>query len=135
MYELPKDYDGSLNDYNYDEAEPGEVALIKPKELKVEEIYIEGPISGQSYYSIPAINLVNACDGYEPDFILCYLPNEKKYGTWDCDHWVLYCFENTSWIEIKNNPIKYLNAQWSPEEDSVSIFNPNNYELINGWPI
>lgn len=28
MYELPKDYDGLLNDYDYDQAEPGKVELI-----------------------------------------------------------------------------------------------------------
>lgn len=135
MCEIPKDYDEILNDYNYNEAEPGAVGLISPEDLKVEEVWIEGPISGRSYYAIPAINLVSSCEGYDPEFILCYLPNEQKYATWDCDHWVLHCFENIGWVDIKKNPIKFLNAQWSGDTDDITIFNNlESYKLVEGWP-
>jgi hypothetical protein len=132
MIAFPRDYDGILNEYDVKEAEPGVIKLIDPSDLKVEEVYIEGPVSGESYYSVPAINLIRECEYYEPAFILCYLPNEQKYATWDCDHWVLHSFENASWDDIKNDPIKYLNSQWVSDSEP---FNPLEYELINGWPI
>lgn len=129
---LPNDYDNKLKNFSVSDSECGQISLINKEELEVGEIYIEGPESGKSYYKIPAVNLVKNCEDYEPDFILLYLPNEKLYGTWDSDHWILYTFDNTNWEAIKNNPLKYINHQWN---DSDGIFNPaGKYEVIKGWP-
>lgn len=122
--------------YDYRKAEPGFVGLCDVDELKEDVIYLEGPTKGESYYKIPAINLTNENDYYEPDFILLWLPNEKIYGTWDCDHWDLYVFENTVWMDIVKNPLPYINCQWDAKQTVGSIFDPEGkYDLIKGWPI
>ena len=135
MSKFPEDYDGKLKEYDINKAEPGKVKLIPQNNLQIEDIYIEGDREGETYYSIPAINLIEDCEEYDPEFILCYLPNEKKYATWDCDHWVLYDFENTSWNNIKENPLMILNAQWHDTDVNKELFDTSNYEQIEGWPI
>jgi hypothetical protein len=94
---------GKKLEYDHDKAEPGFVGLCSFKEIKKDIIYLEGPKKGKSYYEIPAVSLTNENEFYEPEFILLWLPNEKLYGTWDCDHWDLYVFENTNWEDIEKN--------------------------------
>ena len=109
--------------------------IIDFNKLKVEKVWIEGKISGKTYYEIPAINLTDECKYYNPEFILLYLPNEKSFGTWDSDHWNLYIFPNTSWTDIMNNPKPFLNQQWEPKKEIGILFDPKkNYKMIYGWP-
>ena len=131
---LPIDYDGIITEYNIKGCECGNVELLKSEELTVGKIYIEGNISGKSYFEIPAINLIKSCEFYSPEFILMYLPNENKYATWDSDHWTLFTFESVTWNHIKNNPFDYLNSQWSLELGCMKKFEPVAYQQINGWP-
>ena len=91
---------GKKLEYDYDSAEPGFVGLCKPSALKEGVIWMEGPSDEDSYYEIPAISLSGENEYYKPEFILCWLPNEKKYATWDCDHWDLLVFENESWALV-----------------------------------
>ncbi len=134
---IPIDYDGQLNDYDIKKSEPGKIILHSPKDLKLGEIYFEGSTSIKSYYKVPAINLVKNCEAYEPDYILLYLPNEKKYASWDTDHWVITIFNKATWNDIKKNPTIYLNAQWniSTSENMKRLTKLEKYDLIKGWPI
>ena len=121
--------------YDYEKSEAGFVGLINYNKLTVRKIWVEGNSKGDSYYEIPAINLTSECESYPPDFILLYLPNEKMYGTWDSDHWILYVFPNVTWAEIAKNPLPYIDQQWLPNENTAIIFDPKEkYELKKGWP-
>ncbi|CAM1363297.1 hypothetical protein [Tenacibaculum xiamenense] len=138
--ELPNDLTQFLQsksqlNYDYKSVEPDFVGIIDFNNLKLGKIYIEGNVSGKSYYEIPAVNLTNQCEYYAPEYILLYLPNEKLYGTWDADHWTLYVFPNANWNHIVKTPEAYIDYQWNPKEEIGIVFDPkNDYNMINGWP-
>ncbi len=121
--------------YDFEEAEPGFVGLCSVYELEEDTVFIEGPNKGESYYEIPAVSLTNENEYYDPEFILLWLPNEQKYGSWDSDHWDLYVFENANWEDISKNPLAYINCQWDNTQKVGALFEPSDkYELKNGWP-
>lgn len=139
--ELPKDLTKFINaklelDYDYKSVEPEFVGIIDFDKLELGKVWIEGNASGKSYYEIPAINLTDRCEQYDPEYILLYLPNEKLYGTWDSDQWKLYVFPETSWTDITENPDDFINQQWNPKKKIGVEFDPKiNYKMINGWPL
>lgn len=138
--DLPKDLTEFLKAkseliYDHNTVEPDFVGIIDFDKLQLGKVWIEGNVSGKSYYEIPAINLTDQCVHYDPEFILLYLPNEKLYGSWDSDHWKLYVFPNINWTEITNNPADYINQQWNPKKEIGIEFDPKtNYKMIDGWP-
>lgn len=138
--ELPKDLVEFLNagnqlNYNFGEAEVGRVLLLSADEIHAGVIWLEPEDESDCYYEIPAVNLVKDCNGYDPEFILLWLPNEKVFGAWDCDHWVLTIFPKCSWSDIANNPLPYLNAQWYPDSGVGTTFrNSGKYKPISGRP-
>ncbi len=129
----------------YDESlcECGKVSLKDIDELSIEIIEVEleeeyypsteqvetGPFG---HYEIEAVNLVKSCEGYSPDFILLWLPKEKKYGTYDTDHSNLFIFDNVSWKDISRNPVSYINSQWNDFERKISKhFDPRSkYKIV-----
>ena len=121
--------------YDQKTVEPDFVGIIDFDKLELGKVWIEGNVSGKSYYEIPAINLTDKCEHYDPEYILLYLPNEKLYGTWDSDHWTLYVFPNISWTDITKNPAEFINQQWNPKKEIGIEFDPKaDYKMINGWP-
>ncbi len=135
--ELPQDLIDFLDtdkqlEYDCSSAEPGQIELLCSNELELEEVWLE-PENGEGYYAVPAVNLVAECDGYDPEFILMWLPNEKAYGAWDCDHWEITIFEGVTWTDITNDPLKYVNSQW--ETNGVGKkYRPTSYPLKAGRP-
>lgn len=129
--------------FNYDVSacEPGEVGLKCLEDLTVGEVWVNtdgagDPNSGaEGYYSIPAVSLTGKCESYDPEFILLWLPNEKLFGTWDCDHAVLTVFPDANWAQIVANPAVYLNAQWDSDPSVGVPLEPwHSYELKPGRP-
>ncbi len=111
------------------------------EELAEGEIWIGTDIEGDplegtdGYYAIPAVSLTGECKAYDPEFILLWLPHEKLFGTWDCDHWVLKVFRQATWADIVANPAAYLNAQWDWRDKLGSQFVPwLKYESKSGRP-
>lgn len=126
---------GNKLNYDYNEAEPGFVGLHNFEDLKIDVIWIEGTESGKSYYEIEAVSLTCENEYYDPEFILLWLPNEKQYGSWDCDHWILYVFNDTKWEDIEKDPLPFINCQWDPNQNIGKIFDPSKkYEMKKGWP-
>jgi len=121
--------------YDHTSVEPGFVGMIDFEKMKLGHVWIEGNLSGKSYYEIPAINLTDSCKYYDPEYILCYLPNEEMYGTWDTDHWILYVFPNRSWTDILKSPADFINQQWNPKKEIGIVFDPTtSYTIKHGWP-
>ncbi len=89
---------GRQFEYDASRVEAGEVKLKRLEELSLGEVWIGTDIDGDQhagddgYYAIPAVSLIGECKAYDPDFILLWLPQERLFGTWDCDHWVLRFF-------------------------------------------
>ena len=144
--ELPNDFrdflkSGKQLQYDASQCEPGLVRIAPLDDLNVGEVWIGTDLQGDpcfgvdGYYSVPAISLLSECDGYGPDFILLWLPNEQRFGSWDCDHWVLTVFPSASWWDIADDPAAYLNAQWDAQTTVGEKFIPwPRYELSPGRP-
>ncbi|MCO1335741.1 hypothetical protein MO867_15500 [Microbulbifer sp. OS29] len=121
---------GNQLEYDISCAEPGQIGLYHLDELKPGVVWIY-PESDDGYYEIPAVDLTSKNDHYAPEYLLLWLPNEKMYGAWDCDHLVLTVFPETTWKEIVKNPLPYINAQW---EDGGEVYEPTHYPLKPGCP-
>ncbi|MEL6822341.1 MAG: hypothetical protein AAFP70_11310 [Calditrichota bacterium] len=127
---------GNQLSYDYKQVEAGRIVLKKWQDLQTGVVWIDSFREGdEGYYEIPAVNLVESCDGYDPEFILLWLPNEKVFGTWDCDHWGLIVFPETTWSEIVKSPVPFLNAQWSPDSKVGKQFQvSSDYQRKSGRP-
>jgi hypothetical protein len=108
-------------EYDADKCEPGEVGLHRLEDLRLGEVKIEPDLEGDPHlnqdgaYFVPAVSLSATCQAYNPLYILLWLPNELRFGTWDCDHGVLIIFDDASWEDILIDPAKYLGAQWNSD--------------------
>lgn len=120
------DYLLTTQSLNYvGEAAP--IELYKADEIPLLDIYID-PNDGNVYddiapqevrgkkvrYEVEVFDLVKTATNYPADGILFYISKLRRYGSWDCDHWIGYLFpENINWQDILADPSKYLNVQWS----------------------
>jgi len=131
--------------YDPVECEAGLITLFPVSELTLGEVYIDSeaspliktdPRAGEKgYYSVPAVNLVADCEGYDPEGILIWLPEQELFGTWDCDHWDVRVFADVKWTDIVNDPVKYINAQWSPDRvDNEYLIPWPKYSFYKGRP-
>lgn len=141
IMELPSDLSNYLSkglqlDYDFTKVEAGKVGLCNIGQIKLGVIWLEpNDESEDTYFEIPAINLTNHCEEYDPEYLLLWLPNENLYGSWDCDHWVLTIFPDATWGDIVQNPSDYLNAQWNPNNSIGKTFDPHStYKLKSGRP-
>lgn len=146
IFDLPEDAAEFLRagrqlEYDYASSEAGEVKLKRFDELVLGEVWVGTDMSGdplakeRGYYAIPAVSLTAECSGYDPDFILLWLPREKLFGTWDCDHWVLTIFRGVSWADIVASPVTYIDAQWDARCQVGEQFRPwPKYQFKLGWP-
>ena len=121
---------GNQLTYDISLCEAGYVGLGSFDQLILGKIWVS-PEEGEGYYEIPAVSLSVGCESYAPEYILLWLPNEKQYGAWDCDHWILTVFPGVSWKDILVNPLFYLNAQWHGQG---SKYIPISYSLNSGMP-
>ena len=87
MKGLPKDlveYLQSGGQFAYDPShcECGCVKLKSYPELEEGMVWIEGVVNAKrGYYEIPAVSLLIDCEHYDPEYLLLWLQNEKKFGT------------------------------------------------------
>lgn len=115
-------------------SEPGVVTLHPLADLRVGVVNVdsdESPLSADDpnagmsgSYEVPAVSLTADCDGYDPVGILLWLPNEKLFGSWDCDHYDLYVFPGATWNDIVADPVKYIDTQWNTDRKVGEYFRP-----------
>lgn len=130
--ELPSDFIAFLQQrkqliYNADECDCGSIRLLPRSKLREATLIVEPEQPDDSLldphgeddgaYTIRAVNLVGEADGFDPDYILCWLPEKQMFASYDPDHRVLHIFPGTTWTQIAANPIPYLNAQWRDKGD------------------
>jgi len=87
----------------------------------------DDPHQEEGYYSVPAVNLVAACDGYDPDGILIWLPDEGLFGTWQSDFLSISFFPGVSWSDIVVDPIRFINR-------AIGIGECDIMEEMKPWP-
>ncbi|MFO1451362.1 MAG: hypothetical protein U1F61_24595 [Opitutaceae bacterium] len=144
---LPADFvqflqSGRALSYDPTKIEPGEVGLHMLEELKEGEVWIgtddpdDPNYEKDGYYAVPAVSLTGRCEAYDPEFILLWLPDQQKFGTWDCDHWILLVFDDADWRAIQQDPAPYLDAQWrNTRSVAATRFQPwHRYALKSGRP-
>ncbi|MEI7686115.1 MAG: hypothetical protein WCL32_13910 [Planctomycetota bacterium] len=130
--------------YDASECEPGQIKLLSLSKLAESEIWINArpakdpqgdPHAGEEgYYGIPAVNLVADAEGYEPEYILLWLPGEQMYGTWDTDHAELFVFPDVTWANIVADPLPYVAAQWEGGDPGVPFVPYPKYPYREGRP-
>lgn len=99
--------------YNAADCEAGAVVLKDLSQLSLATIsVIPNGKQSENTYQVQAISLTHECEGYDPEFILLWMPDKQLYGSWDADHLRLLIFPHTKWTDIVQNPIPYLNSQW-----------------------
>lgn len=110
-----------------DAGHAGAIMLSKASNLRVGQIYVK-PISNRDpyfgkngVYRIPAISLVEWCERYDSNYLLCYLPLEVTFGVFDADHARVTTFPQANWLDILKDPALYLNSLWQ-KEPTVEFF-------------
>lgn len=122
-------------EYSAADCECGQVILLPLGKHELGEVWVDGQAlrdiaidpneNSEGYYAVPAVNLVESCDGYDPEHILSWIPGLDLYISWDCDHWSITMFPSVTWRQIAASPLPYINAQW----ESSSIGQP-----LIPWP-
>ena len=149
-YSLPSDLfefliTGQQLEYDASRCEPGKVILKNYSELALGTVWVDSngsPLESDDpkakktgYYEVPAVSLTKECEGYDPEYILLWLPYDESYGSWDCDHWDLIIFPNTRWDDILEDPVLYLNAMWDNSSYVGDYFRPwPKYKFKTGRP-
>lgn len=131
-------------EYNAEECVAGKITLKRLRSLRIKPIYIDSenspleqsdPNAGKrGYYEVPAVSLLAGCEGYDPEGILVWLPDQSSYGTWDNDHWDVLVFLNVNWTDIVRDPVPFINAQWRHGTPFEYLVPWNQYEFKPGRP-
>jgi len=93
---LPSDLISFLNsdlrlEYDHERAEPGQLTLLRQRDLQLSGFSVHSRGKEQAFrdpnrkrcghYLVPAVNLVQSCDAYQPEGILLWVPDEISFGT------------------------------------------------------
>jgi hypothetical protein len=125
--------DEKLLEYDFGKCDAGKVTLNTFSELQLANLWVntyrtsaenDDPNQGEVGYLVPAISLTKDCQDYDPRFLLLWLPEENLYGGFDTDHGNIWVFPDTTWTNIKENALVYLNAQWNPMSGISIPFKP-----------
>lgn len=116
---------GQNLDYEPRAVECGGTTLVDAASLDVVDVWVvsvdhECPddphADEEGYYVVPCVSLLASAEHYDPEGILVWIPDLRRFGTWDSDHWDLVVFPRATWGDIVAEPGRFLNAQWDPDE-------------------
>lgn len=149
MIKLPDDLKEFLAanrqlEYSAADCECGQVILLPLGEHELGEVWVDGQSlydiapdpnkDIEGYYAVPAVNLVESCDGYDPEHILSWIPDSNLYISWDCDHWAITMFPEVTWREIAASPLQYINAQWESPSIGQTLIPWPQFPFKQGCP-
>jgi len=118
------------------------VALIPVEELQVQALEVtpnlapfacDHPhVNEYGHYAVPAVNLVQGgrkrADSF-PAWLFLWLPNERRYGSYDLDHGDLMVYApDVSWSQIAADPVPFVRASDGQQDGLVVI------EYFQPWP-
>jgi hypothetical protein len=118
------------------------VTLLPAEELRVETLEVTpnlAPFAGDhphadqyGHYAVPAVNLVRGDPeraGSFPAWLFLWLPNERRYGSYDLDHGDLVVYApEVSWSHIAADPVPYVRASDGQHDGPVAV------EYFELWP-
>ncbi len=123
-------------EYDVPNSTIGPIRMKTEKDLELNTIsfypatqsIIDDPYSDlDGLYIAEVIDLISESEDYDPEGLLCWVPSLKSYACIDAEHGTVLKFMDTTWSDISENPIAYLDAQW----DFVSI--DTKSEIILPW--
>jgi hypothetical protein len=84
------------------------------------------------HYAVPAVNLVrggpNDADAF-PAWLFLWLPNERRYGSYDLDHGDLMVYAaEVTWSQIAADPAPFVRAGDGEDGGPMAI------EYFQPWP-
>jgi hypothetical protein len=118
------------------------VTLIAAEELRVETLEVtpnlapfarDHPHAGEDgHYAVPAVKLVRGgperADSF-PAWLFLWLPNERRYGSYDLDHGDLMVFgPDVSWSQVAADPVPFVRASDGRHDGPVAV------EFFQPWP-
>jgi hypothetical protein len=120
----------------------GTVNLVPLDELRAETLEVTPNLSpfadddphrlDGGYYAVPAVNLVEGSPrpGFDfPAWLLLWLPNERRYGSYDLDHGDLMMFApEIGWSDIASDPGPFVQASDGGGDGPVSLC------YLKPWP-
>ncbi len=105
--------------YESSDCECGRVRLVRSDEIfemqvRCESNFTRGIFRNPQRFqaSLRAVNLIAEAEDYDPEFILAWLPELKKFATIDTAHFDVTVFQNSTWEDIVADPITFLESQW-----------------------
>lgn len=116
-FDMPEDLlafleGGEQLEYDASRCEAGRVLLKRRPDLSVGYAKaLKGDESG--HYIVPIVSLTATAQGYGPDGLLAWLPDERKLATVDVDHGKVSVFVGGKWSQVVDNPLRFLNGQWT----------------------
>jgi hypothetical protein len=120
----------------------GTVTLIPAEELWIETLEVTPNLAPFAYdhphadeyghYAVPAVNLVRGDPkhaGSFPAWLFLWLPNERRYGSYDLDHGDLMVYApDVAWSQIAADPVPFVRASDGQHDGPVAI------EFLQLWP-
>ena len=118
------------------------VTLVPVEELRIETLAVtpnlapfacDHPhVDDYGHYAVPAVNLVRGkpkrMDSF-PAWLFLWLPNERRYGSYDLDHGDLMVYgPDVSWSQIAADPVPFIRASDGEHDGPVAI------EFFQPWP-
>jgi hypothetical protein len=117
------------------------IVLFTPDELRIESLEVTPNMApfvdnhpnadGYGHYAVPAVNLVRGEPRPNlafPAWQFLWLPDERRYGSYDLDHGDLYVFPpDTSWTQIAADPTSYIESSENREDGMVPT------EFLEPW--
>lgn len=129
--------DGRALEYDPTACEAGRVTLLPldklvvqlfPTDVQSSAIEHDDPHRGElnlGCYMVPAVDLVQTAENYEPTGLLLWLPTERQFGTWDSSHpWIAVFDPEVTWRDIAAAPARFINAQWEGAFDDAAPTTP-----------
>jgi len=130
---------GRQLEYDASKCEAGRVTLRPLEKLRVGKYLTRPTRNGQvpcleddphqeeGYYSVPAVNLVDDCEGYYPEGILMWLPEEGLFGHWNGDYLSISVFPGVIWSNIVVDPLRFINRAMGIGDDELM-------QELKPWP-
>lgn len=100
---------------------------IQHFELDTEEYYLNFEEPGNDpklKYDIPGIDLIKSIEAYSPVGVLVWFPEFGEYGSWDCDHSIVWMMPDLTWELLLKDPGKFINVQWYPDRVQHYLLRP-----------
>jgi hypothetical protein len=117
----------------------GEVELIPAADLHVETLTVTPNVAPFAHshphaeefghYPVPAVNLIRPHPKHGfPAWLFLWLPNERRYGSFDLDHGDLIVFApSVTWSDIAANPEPFVSTSDGVPDERVPL------EYLEPW--